>query len=115
MEKLKQLLNRLRIWMILKLGGYLDPGPTIRLIEKKELPIENFSAEVKILPTRDPNVELACKYEALRRLMETVDQSGFIRWEIVHSKFNPEVIIRATMLLVNANDAINSLLLNERR
>lgn len=115
MKKLKQLLNRLRIWMILKLGGCLDPGPVIRLIDKKEFPIEKFFAETKMLPTRDPHVERACKYEALIRLMETVDQSEFIRWEIVHSKFNSEVIIRATMLLVNANDEINSLLLNERR
>lgn len=100
---MKSLLPRLRRWMILKLGGYLDPGPMIQVVSKREVPIEKFFAEAKMFPTRDPRVELCCKYEALRQLIKSVDQSGFIRWDIQHTN-HLEVIIRATMLLVNAND-----------
>lgn len=100
---MKSLLLRFRRWMILKLGGYLDPGPVIQAISRKDVPIKKIVAETRIMPTRDPGVEQFCKDEALRQLIKSVDQSGFILWHIQHTH-NLEVIIRATMLLVDANN-----------
>lgn len=92
---MKSLLLRFRRWMILKLGGYLDPGPVFQ--------VKKIVAETRMMPTRDPRVEQCCKNEALRQLIKSVDQSGLILWHIQHTH-NLEVIIRATMLLVDANN-----------
>lgn len=99
-----ELLNRFRIWMILKLGGYLDPGPTIRIIQKKEIPIEKFSVVSRIDYPCSRTLETYYKDDAMKQILKTIDQAGFVRWHIQHHPFSMGMSVEATMFVVNANN-----------
>lgn len=104
MEKLKQLLNRFRIWMILKLGGYIDPGSAIRVISKTELQIEKFYAVSRLEHPYSRSLELYCKDDAMKQILKAIDQAGFVRWDIQRNAFRMGMSVQATMFVVNANN-----------
>lgn len=103
MKKLKQLVHRFRRWLIRKLGGYPDPGPFVRVVPTSELHIEKFWAEARMM-AGPPRVEECCKREAVRRLMETIEKSGFIRWDQRYDGFNQITTLRAVLLAVDPNE-----------
>lgn len=94
--------ERIRLWLIKKLGGY--PEPVVRAVAKTEVPLEKFSASSRICEPYSGRLEQCCKAQALRCLFERIDRDGFIRWETAFNEFNGETIVRATALLVNANN-----------
>lgn len=103
MKKMKQLVHRFRRWLIRKLGGYPDPGPFVRVVPTSERRIEKFWAEAS-MQVGNHRVEEFCKREALQRLMETIDQSGFIRWDQRYDRFNQSTTLRAVLMAVNPNE-----------
>ena len=104
---MKSPLSRLRRRLIRKLGGYTDPGPMLRAdpmmalpITKTICPMEKFWAEERMIGA-DPRVEECCKYRVLQRLVETLDQSGFICWEKAYDDYHQVAMLRATLMAVD--------------
>lgn len=103
MEKLKKLLTKFRRWLILKLEGYLDPGPVIQAISRKDVSIEKFIAVSSLDFSYSNRLEQHCKDDAMQQMLKAINQSGFVRWDTQYHAFRQVMSVRATIFVVNPN------------
>ena len=116
---MKKFFDRLRRWLIKKLGGYTEQfAPTreivrsenVPVLRSEEVPLQKLQAEISIArPGPDSAVDFKryCEHRVMERLMQEIYQSGFILWESQYDIITQRVNVRATLRVVNANDLRN--------
>ena len=82
---MKKLLDRLRRWLIKKLGGYTEQFTPIRrqITPFANVPVQKVQAQISIVvPTLESAVDFKryCEDQVLDLLMRELYQSGFILW-----------------------------------
>ena len=109
MNRWKESFDRLRCWLIKKLGGYAEIPPLVeRRIEwREDVKPQYLHAQISVYPPepeREVDFKQFCAEQVIYRLMREIYQSGFILWEREDDIFTQKVNIRATLCVVNAND-----------
>ena len=106
---MKQIFDRLRRWLIKKLGGYTERfTPMQRQIEHtKYIQPQRVQAQISISPP-GPASEFSfkeyCESSLLNQLVRELYQSDFIMWESENEKYAGKVTVRATLYVVAADD-----------
>ncbi|NCE63052.1 hypothetical protein D1159_00300 [Pseudoflavonifractor sp. 524-17] len=106
---MKKFFDRLRRWLIKKLGEYTEQfTPIQRQIEwtETEKP-QKVQAQISVaMPSPDSAIDFRqyCEEQVLYILMRELYQSGFILWESQNDEIMQKVNVRATLRVVNAND-----------
>lgn len=107
---MKKFFDRLRRWLIKKLGGYTEQYTPIRREVVREPSVETHKL---VAQTSVRAVDLAggaidykryCESVLLDRIVGDLQQSGFILWESSEDIFRQEVNVRATVYVADAND-----------
>lgn len=113
---MKKIFDRLRRWLIKKLGGYTEQFTPIRLSVRNEwqqimrmenVPVQKVQAEISVQPPAvDSSFEFEryCKDRVLEQLLQELYQSDFILWERQDNVLEQKVNVRATLRVVNASD-----------
>ena len=106
---MKKFFDRLRRWLIKKLGGYTEQfTPIQRQIERTaEVPVQKVQAQISIAapgPDRVDDFKRYCEGQVLDLLVRELYESGFILWERQDDFMAQKVNVRATLRVVNAND-----------
>lgn len=103
---MKNLFDRLRRWMIRKLGGYTEQfTPIQRQIElTKNVYPQKIQAQISVSPPlQDSTIDFKgyCESRVLELLALELYKSGFILWESQHEPFTQKVNVRGTLYVVN--------------
>lgn len=106
---MKKFFDRLRRWLIKKLGGYTEQfTPIQREIGRTEtIHPQKVQAQISVERTdieRSFEFERYCKNRVLELLLQELYQSDFILWERQDNVYEQKVNVRATLRVVNAND-----------
>lgn len=105
---MKKIFDRLRRWLIRKLGGYTEQfTPVQRQIEQAEnVHPQKIQAQISVpMPSPDSVIDFRryCESSVLDLLTLKLYQSGFILWE-TENDITQKVNVRATLYAVDAND-----------
>lgn len=106
---MKKFFDRLRRWLIKKLGGYTEQFiPIQREIGWTEtVHPQKLHAQISVSmpgPSSAIDFKEYCEDQVLHLLMRELYQSGFILWESQNDAVTQKVNVRATLRVVNAND-----------
>lgn len=108
---MKKIFDRLRRWLIKKLGGYTERFTPIQLQQQirwtENVHTQKIQAQISV-PFPGPGSAIDfkryCEDQVLGVLMRELYQSGFILWESQKDDITRKVNVRATLRVVNAND-----------
>ena len=108
---MKKFFDRLRCWLIKKLGGYTEqftpiPHRRMEVIPVMEMKPQMLQATTSVepMPGREHDLERYCKDQLTQILVQKLQESGFILWQRQDDMFEQEVKVRAVLYAVNAND-----------
>ena len=106
---MKKILERLRCWLIKKLGGFTEQvAPLQREITWSEnVQRRKIQANVivdRMVPDSGVDLKRYCERHMMETLMRELYQSGFILWERQDDVIEQKVHVRATLHMVNASD-----------
>lgn len=106
---MKKIFDRLRRWLIKKLGGYTEQFTPIQrgIMRTADVPVQKMQAQISVaMPGPDSIVDFKryCEHSVMERLMQELYQSGFILWERQDDVIERKVNMRATLRVVNANN-----------
>lgn len=108
---MKKVLDRLRRWLIEKLGGYTEQFAPIAHRRQEIVPVMEMKPQllqavtsVAPIPGRELDIERCCKYQLIQTLVKQLQESGFIMWQRQDDIFEREVKVRAVLYVVDAND-----------
>lgn len=104
---MKKFFDRLRRWLIKKLGGYTEQFTPIQLERTVEVPVQKVQAQISIAepgPDRAVGFKRYCEGRVLDLLVGELYKTGFIMWESQNDHITRKVNVRATLHVVNAND-----------
>lgn len=104
---MKKLFDRLRRWLIKKLGGYTEQLTPIRREIARKTDVQTQEIQVRISFERqetDGEEELKqfCENRLMEMMMQKIKDSGFIKWESGVSIFGDKVSASATIVIANA-------------
>lgn len=108
---MKKFFDRLRCWLIKKLGGYTEQFTPILHRRMEVIPVmetkpQMLQAVTRVVPMpgRERDLERCCKDQLTQILVQKLQESGFILWQRQDDMFEQEVKVRAVLYAVNAND-----------
>ena len=107
---MKRLFDRLRRWLIKKLGGYTEQYTPIRreIVRERSVKTHKLVAETKVrvedLAGGAIDYKQYCESVLLDRIVVDLQQSGLILWQSSEDIFRQEVNVRATVYVADAND-----------
>lgn len=108
---MRKILDRLRRWMIKKLGGYTEQFANALHIRTEIVPVmemkpQRLQAEAIVVPMqgREHDLERCCKDQLTRILVQKLQESGLILWQRQDDMFEQKVKVRAVLYAVSAND-----------
>ena len=106
-REMKKLFDRLRRWLIKKLGGYTEQLTPIRREIARKTDVQTQEIQVRISFERqetDGEEELKqfCENRLMEMMMQKIKDSGFIKWESGVSIFGDKVSASATIVIANA-------------
>lgn len=105
---MKKIFDRLRRWLIKKLGGYTEQLTPIRreVAQTTDVPTEKIQVQISV-ERRDlcngVDIKQFCENRLMEMLMQKIKESGFIRWESWFDISESKVNARATIVAANAN------------
>lgn len=111
---MKKFFDRLRRWLIKKLGGYTEQYTPIRqeIVRATNVKTHKLVAQTRVrvedLGGGAIDFKRYCESVLLGRILEDILQSGFILWERSENIFSQEVNVRATVYVADANDMMPS-------
>lgn len=108
---MKKFFDRLRRWLIKKLGGYTEQFPPLQrqITRTADVPVQKVQAQISVTapgpePGRDIDFKRYCEDQVMGILARELYKSGFIQWESENDICMRKVNVRATLRVVNAND-----------
>lgn len=108
---MKKVLDRLRRWLIEKLGGYTEQFTPVAHRRMEVIPVMEMKPQmiqavtsVAPMPGREFDLERCCKYQLIQTLVQKLQESGFILWQRQDDMFEQKVKVQAVLYVVNAND-----------
>ena len=106
---MKKMFERLRLWLIKKLGGYTQQYAPVRqeIMRPADVPVRKLEAAIDIDMLRAHSAidfRRCCECSVMELLMQKIYQSGFILWERCDDVIRQKVNMRATLYVVDAND-----------
>lgn len=106
---MKKFFDRMRRWMIKKLGGYTEQFTPIQpqITQMENVLVQEVQAKISIdasMLCSTIDFKRCCKDRVLGLLMWKLDQSGSILWERQDDFTAQKVNMRAMLRVVNAND-----------
>ena len=107
---MKKFFDRLRRWLIKKLGGYTEQYTPIRreIVRERSVKTHKLVAQTTVradeLDGGAIDFKRYCESAMLNRIVGDLRQSGLILWESSEDIFRREVNVRATVYVVDAND-----------
>lgn len=107
---MKKFFDRLRRWLIKKLGGYTEQYTPIRseIVRQRSVKTHKLVAQTKVraedLAGGAIDYKQYCESVLLDRIVGDLQQSGLILWESSEDIFRQEVNVRATVYVADAND-----------
>lgn len=108
---MKKFFDRLRRWLIKKLGGYTEQyTPPIRreIVRERSVKTHKLVAQTKVRPEDLAGGEIDykqyCESALLNQIVVDLQQSGLIIWESSEDIFRQEVNVRATVYVADVND-----------
>ena len=108
---MRKILDRLRRWLIKKLGGYTEQFTPvvhrrIEVIPVMEMKPQMLQAVTRVVPMpgRERDLERCCKDQLTQILVQKLQESGFILWQRQDDMFERKVKVRAVLYAVSAND-----------
>ena len=103
---MKKFFERLRCWLIKKLGGYTEQFTPIQpqRIRQVDVQTQKLQAQMSIQapPSSEIDFEKFCKKRVIERLVQELEESPYIQWESQYNIFEQQMNVRATVHLVNA-------------
>ena len=101
--------ERLRRWLIKKLGGYTEQFTPIQpqIIRQVDVQMQTVQAKISVAaPGADSVTDFKpyCENVVMQLLLKKLYDSGFILWESEYDKNTQKVNVRATLRVVNEND-----------
>lgn len=106
---MRKFFDRLRRWLIKKLGGYTEQFPPLQrqIVRAENVNPQKVQAQLTIVaPTPEiaADFEGFCKSRVMEKLVQGLEESDYIQWENRLDMFERRVDVRATLYVVNAND-----------
>lgn len=105
---MKKVLDRLRRWLINKLGGYTEPPAPIKqqIVRYTAAKTHKLTAKASIAmsPSRVIDFKRYCESQLLDRITWELYNSGFILWERQEDVFERKVNVQATVYVADANE-----------
>lgn len=107
---MKKFFDRLRRWLIKKLGGYTERYTPIRRDIVRERSVKTHTLVAKTTVRAEDlaggaiDYKQYCESVLLDRIVVDLQQSGLILWESSEDIFRQEVNVRATVYVADAND-----------
>lgn len=103
---MKKFFDRLRCWMIKKLGGYTEQRQMVQIVQRKNVQTYRLVEEMSIGPREDGAVDIKryCENRLLERIVQDLYQSGLVLWESNLDPIRQEMNVRATVCVISAND-----------
>lgn len=105
---MKKLFDRLRRWLIKKLGGYTEQLTPIRreIARKTDVQTQEIKVQINFERQETDGVEELkqfCENRLMEMMMQKIKDSGFIKWESGVGIFGKKVNASATIVVADAN------------
>lgn len=103
---MKKFFDRLRRWLIKKLGGYTEQRQAVQIVRWDSVPQHRFVEEMSVEARLGGAIDYKryCETQLLERLMQSINQSGLVLWESNVDTVRQEMNVRATVCVIRAND-----------
>lgn len=103
---MKKFFDRLRRWVIKKLGGYTEQRQAVQFVRWYNVPQHRIVEEMSIKAQADVAIDIKryCENKLLERIVQDLYQSGLVMWESKLDPIRQEMDVRATVCVIHAND-----------
>lgn len=105
---MKKFFDRLRRWLIKKLGGYAEQRQVLQVVRRENVQTHRIVEEMSVGMQAGGAVDIKryCENQLLERLVRDLHQSGLVLWESKLDPIRQEMDVRATVCVIIAKDIV---------